>query len=486
MRRFLFACFWKGKNMSAEKKKKINKKLFYYGGAALVLALIFLFSQLRKNTSNNNSLLTATVEKGELVATVGGTGKVEANKSATLGWKTSGNVSKVYVENGGSITSGDILAELSQTSLPQNVILAQADLVEAKRNLETVMESDTQRSQTYLDLLDAEENLQDAQDDIDHWNYKNADQKIVDQARAGFIAAEENLKQVKAELQSLDSDTNDAELQKVQTKVDEAQLARDKALRNLSFILGKTYNTEVAEDFANYDLAKAKLEDVQREWDRLKDGQNKDDILAAQAKVTAAESVAGMANLSAPFDGTITSVMTKEGDEVNAGTSAFRIDDLSKFYIEVDIPEIDINRIQIGQEAEFTFDSLLDKTYHGTVVEVAGAGTESQGETNFTIKLLVSDADENIMPGMTASVSITVLKLEDTLIVPTRAIRLEDGEVVVYVQRNGSIERIPVEIGSSSDSDTQVLSGDIAEGDTLVLNPPQDLFTSNQQPAFTR
>lgn len=486
MRRFLFACFWKGKNMSAEKKKKINKKLFYYGGAALVLALIFLFSQLRKNTSNNNSLLTATVEKGELVATVGGTGKVEANKSAMLGWKTSGNVSKVYVENGGSVTSGDILAELSQTSLPQNVILAQADLVEAKRNLETVMESDTQRSQTYLDLLDAEENLQDAQDDIDHWNYKNADQKIVDQARAGFIAAEENLKQVKAELQSLDSDTNDAELQKVQTKVDEAQLARDKALRNLSFILGKTYNTEVAEDFANYDLAKAKLEDVQREWDRLKDGQNKDDILAAQAKVTAAESVAGMANLSAPFDGTITSVMTKEGDEVNAGTSAFRIDDLSKFYIEVDIPEIDINRIQIGQEAEFTFDSLLDKTYHGTVVEVAGAGTESQGETNFTIKLLVSDADENIMPGMTASVSITVLKLEDTLIVPTRAIRLEDGEVVVYVQRNGSIERIPVEIGSSSDSDTQVLSGDIAEGDTLVLNPPQDLFTSNQQPAFTR
>jgi multidrug efflux pump subunit AcrA (membrane-fusion protein) len=90
------------------------------------------------------------------------------------------------------------------------------------------------------------------------------------------------------------------------------------------------------------------------------------------------------------------------------------------------------------------------------------------------------------MPGMTASVSITVLKLEDTLIVPTRAIRLEDGEGGVYVQRNGSIERIPVEIGSSSDSDTQVLSGDIAEGDTLVLNPPQDLFTSNQQPAFTR
>ncbi len=472
--------------MSAEKKKKIQKKYYYIGGVVLALILIILSSQLRKNSTSNEGLLTAVVEKGELIATVGGTGKVEANKSATLTWKTSGNVSAIYVENADTVSSGDMLAELSQTSLPQSVILAQADLVDAKRNLETVLESDTQRSQIYLNLLDAEENLKEAQEDIDYWNYKNADQKIVDQARADFIEAEEILKQAKAELQTLATDASDADIQKSQTKVDEAQLVRDKALRNLSYILGKTYNTEVAQDFANYDLAKAQMEDVQREWDRVKNGQNEDDILAAQAKVTAAEAVAGMANLRAPFDGTATAIMAKEGDEVSAGTNAFRIDDLSKFYIEVDIPEIDINRVQIGQDAEFTFDSLLDKTYHGTVVEVAGAGTENQGETNFTIKLLMTDGDKNILPGMTASVSITVLKLEDTLIVPTRAIRLEDGEVVVYVQRNGNIERVIVEIGSSSDSYTQILSGDIVENDTLVLNPPQDLFSTDQQPAFTR
>ncbi len=472
--------------MTAEKKKKIAKKYYYIGGVLLIIVLIILFTQLQKNSVSDENLLTAVVEKGELIATVGGTGKVEANKSATLAWKTSGNVSAIYVKNADTVSTGDMLAELSQTSLPQSVILAQADLVDAKRNLETALESDTQRSQTYIDLLDAEENLKEVQKDIDHWNYKNANQGIVDQARADFIKAEEELKQVKTDLQSLTTDVSEADLQKAQTKVDETQLARDKALRNLSYILGKTYNTEVAQDFANYDLANAQMEDVQREWDRVKNGQNEDDILAAQAKVTAAEAVAGMANLRAPFNGTVTAIMTKEGDEVSAGTNAFRIDDLSKFYIEVDIPEIDINRVQIGQDAEFTFDSLLDKTYHGTVVEVAGAGTENQGETNFTIKLLMTDGDKNILPGMTASVSITVLKLENTLIVPTRAIRLEDGEVVVYVQRSGSIERVIVEIGSSSDSYTQVLSGDIAENDTLVLNPPQDLFSTNQQPAFTR
>lgn len=472
--------------MPAEKKKKIEKKYYIIGGIALVLIIVIITSQVRNSSSGENDLLTAVVGKGELIATVGGTGNVEANKSAVLTWKTSGNVETVYIQNGDNVKSGDKLAELSQSSLPQSVILAQADLVDAKRNLETVLESDTQRSQTYLDLINAEDNLKEAQDDIDHWNYKNADQDVIDQARADFIATEEGLKLAKAKLEALADDASEEDIENVQTEVSEAQTTRDKALRNLSYILGKTYTSEVAEDFANYDLAKAQLDDAQRAWDRVKDGKNEDDILAAQAKVTAAESAANMANLSAPFNGTVTSVMTKEGDEVSTGTSAFRIDDLSKLYIEVDIAEIDINRIAIGQEAEFTFDSLLDKTYHGEVVDVAKAGIEEQGETHFTVKLLITDGDENILPGMTASVNITVLKLEDALIVPTRAIRLEDGEVVVYVQRNGSIERINVEIGSSSDSNTQILSGDIAENDILILNPPQDIFNTSQRPAFTR
>ncbi|NMB61233.1 MAG: efflux RND transporter periplasmic adaptor subunit [Chloroflexi bacterium] len=466
-----------------KKKQKIEKKYYYIGGIVLALILIIVFSQMRKNASSNENLLTTTVEKGELIATVGGTGKVEANKSAILSWKTSGNVSSVYVENENVVTSGTILAELAPTSLPQNVILAQADLVDAQRNLETAMESDTQRSQIYLNLLDAEENLKNAKEDIDDWNYNNADLTILESARSEFIAAEEILKQAQT---ILDQANSDAEKQELQTALDDAQNARDKALRNLSYILGKSYNTQVAQDFAKYDLAKAQLADAQRDWERVKDGQNTDDILAAQAKVTAAEAVAGMAQIQAPFDGTVTMVMTKIGDEVSTGTSAFRIDDLSKFYVEVDIPEIDIHKIQIGQDAEFTFDSLLDKTYHGKVVEVSGAGVENQGAIDFTVKLLVTDSDKEILPGMTASVSITVLKMEDTLIVPNRAIRLDNGDVVVYVLRNGNIDRVTVKIGSSSDSYTQILSGDIQENDSLVLNPPQDLFNTSQRPAFTR
>jgi HlyD family secretion protein len=193
-----------------------------------------------------------------------------------------------------------------------------------------------------------------------------------------------------------------------------------------------------------------------------------------------------MAVIKAPFDGIITSVYTKIGDEVSPGTKAFRLDDLSSFYIEVEIPEIDINRIEIGQEAEFIFDSVLDKTYHGRVIEVAGAGSEEQGETNFIVKLIMTDNDDDILPGMTASVSIMVTKLEDVLIVPTRAIRLENGDIVVYALRNENIEKVVIQIGASSDSYTQITAGDIVENETLVLNPPEDFFNTSQRPAFTR
>lgn len=463
--------------MSEEKKSKKSKKFYYYGAGILIILLILFF--YRNQDDSTAELITTTVEKGELIATVGGTGKVEANKSAVLTWDTTGNVQDVYVENGTQVLQKTTLAELAPSSLPQTVILAEADLVDAQHNLDTVTQSNTQRSQTYLDLLDAEQNLKDAQEDVDAWNYNNADQQTIDRVRSEFIAAEENLKQIEASLQADNQQTS-------QEQLDEAQLTRDKALRNLSSILGKTYNTTVAKDFAQYDLAKAQLEDVQREWERVKDGQNEDDIKAAQARVTAAESVAAMAVIKAPFDGTITSVYTKIGDEVSAGTKAFRLDDLSSFFIEVEIPEIDINRIEIGQEAEFTFDSILDKTYHGRVIEVAGAGSEEQGETNFIVKLIITDSDDDILPGMTASVSIMVTKLEDVLIVPTRAIRLENGDIVVYALRNENIEKVVIEIGASSDSFTQVTAGVIMEKETLVLNPPEDFFNAAQPPAFTR
>ena len=149
-------------------------------------------------------------------------------------------------------------------------------------------------------------------------------------------------------------------------------------------------------------MLEAQLDDAQREWERLKDGPDPADIAAAQARVAAAQATLDQASLVAPFAGTITSVESKPGDQVNPGTPAFRLDDLSHLWVDVEVSEVDINQVEVGQPASLTFDAILAKEYNGEVVEVSPVGTEIAGVVNFKVTVELTDADEDVRPGMTA------------------------------------------------------------------------------------
>jgi HlyD family secretion protein len=73
---------------------------------------------------------------------------------------------------------------------------------------------------------------------------------------------------------------------------------------------------------------------------------------------------------------------------------------------------------------------------------------------------------------MTAGVNIVVEELQDVLLVPNRAVRLVDGERVVYVLENGQAVKKDIRLGSSSDAQSIVAGGDVAQGDLIILNPP--------------
>ena len=225
------------------------------------------------------------------------------------------------------------------------------------------------------------------------------------------------------------------------------------------------------------DLAvlEAQLADAQREWERLENGPNPDDILAAESRVAAAEAALESAKLQAPFNGTITQVDVLPGDQVNAGTMAFRIDDLSSLYADIQVSEVDINKVEKGQSVTLTFDAILAEEYHGTVVDVALAGDIIEGVVNFKVTVVLSDADEQVRPGMTVAVNIVVKELDDVLLVPNRAVRVEDGKRVVYVLRLSGPEIVEVELGASSDTHSEIVDGDLKKGDEIILNPPVGL-----------
>jgi HlyD family secretion protein len=81
------------------------------------------------------------------------------------------------------------------------------------------------------------------------------------------------------------------------------------------------------------------------------------------------------------------------------------------------------------------------------------------------------DADPMVKPGMTAAVTVTVREVEDALIVPNRAVRVLNGQRVVYLLVNNRPVAVEVRLGTSTDFYSEVLEGDLAAGDLLVLNP---------------
>ena len=414
--------------------KKYRTLLIILVVAGVGTALFFV----NRNRSNSTATQyqTDTIQRGDVTATIGATGTVRAKQTAMLVWQAAGTVDVVSIDVGNLVAAGDILASLKKTSLPQSVIMAEADLVSARKALEELQSSDTARAQSAITLRDAQE----AYDKAANWR-KELNGKITIKTIVYKKVMGRTVPQVEER-----EDFPDAETIK---KADE--------------------------DLA---LAKARLDDAQREYDRLKNGPDLADLAAAQARVDAAQATLNLARIIAPFDGTVTESYLLPGDQVGAGATAFRIDDLTHLYVDVEVSEVDINSVNVGQSVTLTFDAILDKDvpYNGTVVEVAQAGTSVQGVVSFKVTVELTDADELVKPGMTAAVNIVVKEIVDELLVPNRAVRLSDGVRVIYLLVDGQPVKTEVRLGSSSDTMSVVVGGGVEEGDTIILNPPTEFI----------
>ncbi len=410
---------------------------------AVAAAGYFLWQQ--RASASAPQFQTVPVERGRLIATVGATGTVRARQSVVLAWQTSGQVEKVNVQVGDRVQTGQALAWLAPTSVAQNIILAQAELVSAQQALEELLESDTARIQALIALRSAEEAYEKAKDRYELMAKGNYEYQTIEYInfRGRRIAT---LKTV---------------------KVDQA-------------------DSEVLEDArVEMELKKAQYEDAQRAYDRIKDGPHPDDVAAAQARVDAARATLEQMYLIAPFSAIVTEAYPLPGDRVSPGTLGFRLDDLSELLVDVEVSEVDINSVRIGQPVTLTFDAVYGKEYQGKVVKVTQAGQAIQGVVNFTVTVQILDPDDQVKPGMTAAVTIVVNELEDVVLIPNRSVRLVDGKRVVYVLRNGQPVQTLVRLGQSSDTMSVLVDGQVNVGDLIILNPPT-VFESDGRPPFAR
>ena len=447
---------------------------------ALAVGLFFGVRYLtQRNSSKAAQYQTVPAEKGDLTATIGATGTVRSFQTSMLNWQTTGIIGSVNVKPGDHVQAGDILASLEKTSLPQTVILAQADLVAAQQNLADLNNSKTSMAQAELSLVNAQKNYDNAKATLDNFRAvnKGATSEAVQNAQAQVVLAQSRLNGAKTYFDYVKNlGKDDPNYAQAYTALYSAQKALETAQNTLNYYLLVPSGRDIAEATAKADLAKAQLDDAQREWDRVKNGPTANDVASAQARVDAAQATINMSQVSSPFAGTVTEVNGLVGDQVSPGSNAFRVDDLSHMQVDVQVSEVDINSVQLDQPVSLTFDAITGATYNGKVVEVAQAGDTVQGAVSFTVTVELTNADANVKPGMTAGVNITVKQLKNVLLVPNRAVRLIDNQRVVYILVNGQAQEVKIDIGASSDTNSEVISGDLKLGDPIILNPPSNLF----------
>ena len=473
--------------------------------------------------ANSSDIQTAVVSRGSLESTLSASGNTRTGQSATIVWETSGKVGEVTLRAGDLVSEDQVLAALDQSTLSNEMIQARQDLIAAQQALDDLLNSKLQqaqalqaledaqknldslkqnsaeeRSQAQLALANAQEALEDAQRTRNAMNYPHSSDKLtIEKAETDYLLEKQAYKEALQEYNKYESKklTNDKRVRALNALIT-ARQKMDTAFATYNWYLQNYTDLEIAQADAELAVAQANLEaaqaewervrdgtsqaaialaeatlaDAQREWERVKDGPNAEDIAAAEAEIEAAQAILDKAQLLAPFNGTITDVDVKTGDLVSSGETAFRVDDLASIYIDLQISEVDLSNLKTGQQAVIEFDAIADKQYSGEVTEIGMIGSVSSGVVNYPVTVRVTNADDAIRPGMTASVTIIVDQVADALLVPNKAIRTSSGQQYVTVLFEGQQISIPVTIGLAGDTMSEVIGDQLMEGDTVVIN----------------
>jgi HlyD family secretion protein len=237
--------------------------------------------------------------------------------------------------------------------------------------------------------------------------------------------------------------------------------------------------------------AEVTLEVAQSNRAELDEGPDATALAAAQAQVdklrlavSDAEAALAGTDLVTPFDGTILETQVSVGDPVAANSTIVTLADLESMQVVASVDETTIRQVSAGQQASISFDAYPNQTFEGEVLSVPLYGTLQGGVTVYDVPLSLTGAEAlNLLVGMTANVEIEVGHVTDALLVPTLALQKVSGSYQVSVPNTldpaGEPETVPVQIGLSNGTYTQIVKGLIA-GDQVIVQ----LDTSGSSAGF--
>lgn len=236
------------------------------------------------------------------------------------------------------------------------------------------------------------------------------------------------------------------------------------------FSRGLTAKSELDTSETNYEAAKA-------------------EAAASEAKITQAEAALRLSEtnlrytaIESPVSGIVVSRNVDVGQTVAASfqtPTLFTIaEDLSRMQINCSVVEADIGRVQEGQAVEFTVDAYPESIFSGVVFEVRNSPIIVQNVVTYDVVVKVENPKLLLKPGMTANVRIITSVRNDVLKLPNAALRFTPPDArkenagqkgkAVWIVENNKPKRLPVTIGISDGSFTEMIAGDVGQGQELI------------------
>jgi len=422
-------------------------------------------------TIDLTALTTTKVVTGSVSTGISATGSLRTNQSANLSWSLSGQVAKVAAKKGDTVKAGQVLAQIDPSS-STTLISAQANLASAQQALADLQNVTVAQANAQIALINAQTAVSNAQTALNNLTVMPS-QAQIDAANATYLMDQN----IVAKLQS----TYDLYASRPVTDVPRAQAlsALDAAIAQENADLAKlTYlqnykpdPSALAQDQASLALAQAQLAVAQTNFDALKNGPDPVQVAAAQANIKSIQATLSQQDITAPFGGVVTDLVVKPGDLVNNGTYALQINDTSALYVDLQVSEVDINSVTLGQPVELTFDAISGKQYSASVTDIGTVGTVAGGVANFTVTVVLSNADSAVKPGMTATANVITNSVSNALLVPNKAITSVGTRKIIYVLASGQLTRVPVTVGLASDTQSEVTAANLKDGDLVVTNP---------------
>jgi len=281
-------------------------------------------------------------------------------------------------------------------------------------------------------------------------------QAQVDQARANLLAAQANVQKAEASV--------------VDTR---RTLERNKTLFARNLIAKSDVDTAETNSLS----AEAQL------------SASKAAVAQTRAALDFAETNFRYTKIISPVDGTVISRNVDVGQTVAASfqtPTLFNIaQDLTRMQIDTSVDEADIGKIKVDQPVEFSVDAYPDITFKGKVSEVRNAPITVQNVVTYDVVVKVDNPDLKLKPGLTANVSIILDEKKGVLRVPNSTLRFRPAETskettpqkgpadqkgsAVWVLADKKPKRVGVKTGISDGNYTEILSGDLKEGDAVIV-----------------